>query len=126
MAVSVFWLLALRLLRGLPRQPLSFEALVGFLEFRFGLALRYLLLRRQRIESLSIGLIRNLLLGGPLWCDHLVSPSVRHNHVAIPQNPSQHRNKFWITKNGVGNAKRRVRRPRHATPAFGSAAAVNA
>jgi hypothetical protein len=33
-----------------------------FLEFRIGLAVRYRLPRRNRIESPSIGLIRNLLL----------------------------------------------------------------
>jgi hypothetical protein len=59
-------------LRCLSRQPISFETFVVFLKFRRGLAVRYRLPRCQRIESLSIGLVRDLLLGGPLRFDHLI------------------------------------------------------
>src|ERR1700742_2354704 len=56
----------------LSRQPFGLEALVGFLEFWIGLAVRYLLPRRQRMECPPFGLVRDLLLGGPFWFDHLV------------------------------------------------------
>jgi hypothetical protein len=44
---------------------------VVLVEFWLGLTVRYRLPRRQRIESPSIGLVRDLLLGGSLRFDHL-------------------------------------------------------
>jgi hypothetical protein len=78
-ALAVWLLSFLHLQPGLTRQPVRFEALVVFLEFRLGLAVRYRLPQRQRIESFSIGFVRNLLLGGPFWSDHFIftfSPSL--------------------------------------------------
>ena len=48
---------------GLSCQPLGFQAFEIFLKFRSGLALRYGLPRRQRVEGPTIGLVRDLLLG---------------------------------------------------------------
>jgi hypothetical protein len=50
------------------------------LEFRLGLAIRYRLPRGQRIESPSVGFVRDLLRGGSLRFDHLlftISPMAR-------------------------------------------------
>jgi hypothetical protein len=55
-------LFPLRLQPRLARQPLGFQAFEVFLKFRSGLAVRYCLPRRQRVESPSIGLVRDLLL----------------------------------------------------------------
>ena len=54
------------LLRGLTRQPVSSQAFVVRLEFWLGLIVRYRLPQRHRIESPSIGLLRDLLLGPSL------------------------------------------------------------
>jgi hypothetical protein len=51
--------------------PISFETFVVFLKFRFRLTVGYRLSRRYRIESLSISLVDELLLGGSLRFDHL-------------------------------------------------------
>jgi hypothetical protein len=48
---------------------------VVLLEFWLGLTVRYRLSRRHRIESPSIGLVRDLLFGGSLRFDHCFSPS---------------------------------------------------
>jgi hypothetical protein len=45
---------------------------VVLLEFGFGLAVRYFLPGRQRMERSAFRVIGDLLLGGPLWLDHLV------------------------------------------------------
>jgi hypothetical protein len=45
------------------------------MEFWLGLAVRYRLPRRKRVESPSLELVRNLLLGRPLRLDHLLFPS---------------------------------------------------
>jgi hypothetical protein len=71
--------------RRLSRQPFGFEALVVFLEFWIGLAVRYLLPRRQRVECPAFSLMRDLLLGGPLRLDHLAfafSPSSTRRRMA--------------------------------------------
>ena len=44
------------------------------MEFWLGLAVRYRLPRRKRVESPSLKLVRNLLLGRPLRRDHLLFP----------------------------------------------------
>jgi hypothetical protein len=44
------------------------------MEFWLGLAVRYRLPRRKRVESPSLELVRNLLLGRPLRLDHLLFP----------------------------------------------------
>ena len=62
----------LRLQHSLARQPVRLEAFVIFLKFRPGLTVRYRLPRRQ-INCPSIGFVCNLLLGGSLRFDHLVS-----------------------------------------------------
>jgi hypothetical protein len=49
-----------------------FEAFVVLLEFWLGLTVRYRLSRHHRIESPSIGFVRNLLLGGSLRFDNLL------------------------------------------------------
>jgi hypothetical protein len=72
----------LRLQPSLTRQPVRFEAFVVLLELWLGLTVRYRLSRRHRIESPSIGFVRNLLLGGSLRFDHLLftfSPSSSSN-----------------------------------------------
>ena len=58
----------------LSRQPFCSKAFVVCMEFWLGLAVRYRLPRRKRVESPSLELVRNLLLGGPLRLDHLVFP----------------------------------------------------
>jgi hypothetical protein len=60
----------LRLQPSLTRQPVRFEAFMDFLKFRFGLAVRYRLPRRSRIDSPSIRFVCDLLLGGSLRFDH--------------------------------------------------------
>ena len=52
--------------------PIGPEALVVFLKFGFGLAVRYLLPGRQRMERPAFSFVGDLLLGGPFWFDHLV------------------------------------------------------
>src|SRR5437016_4127590 len=62
----------------LSRQPFRSKAFVVCMEFWLGLAVRYRLPRRKRVESPSLELVRNLLLGRPLRLDHLLfsfSPS---------------------------------------------------
>jgi len=44
------------------------------MEFWLGLAVRYRLPRRKRVESPSLELVRNLLLGRPFRLDHLLFP----------------------------------------------------
>ena len=44
------------------------------MEFWLGLAVRYRLPRRKRVESPSLEFVRNLLLGRPLRLDHLLFP----------------------------------------------------
>jgi hypothetical protein len=61
----------------LSRQPFCSKAFVVCMEFWLGLAVRYRLLRRKRVESPSLKFVRNLLLGRPLWLDHLLFPSAR-------------------------------------------------
>src|SRR2546425_12733118 len=58
----------------LSRQPVCSKAFVVCMEFWLGLAVRYRLPRRKRVESPSIELVRNLLLGRPLRLDHLLFP----------------------------------------------------
>src|ERR1019366_8391746 len=61
------------------------EAFVVRLEFWLGLTVRYRLPRRQRTESPSIGLVRDLLLGGSLRFEHLAfafSPSSTRRRIA--------------------------------------------
>jgi hypothetical protein len=54
------------------------EAFVVLLKCRLGLAIQYRLSRRHRIESPSIGFVRDLLLGGSLRFHHLLfHPSAR-------------------------------------------------
>jgi hypothetical protein len=47
------------------------------MEFWLGLALRYRLPRRKRVESPALALVRNPLLGRPLRLNHLLFPSAR-------------------------------------------------
>src|SRR5665213_2434283 len=47
--------------RCLARQPVCFEALVVFLKFWFGLAVRYRLPRCRRMERPSLSLLRELI-----------------------------------------------------------------
>jgi hypothetical protein len=54
----------------LSRQHFCSKAFVVCMEFWLGLAVRYRLRRRKRMESPSLDLVRNLLLGGPLRLDH--------------------------------------------------------
>src|SRR3989441_13266846 len=61
----------------LSRQPFCSKAFVVCMEFWLGLAVRYRLPRRKRVESPSPELVRNLLLGRPLRLDHLLFPSAR-------------------------------------------------
>src|SRR5256886_9761829 len=61
----------------LSRQPFCSKAFVVCMEFWLGLAVRYRLPRRKRVESPSLELVRNLLLGRPLRLDHLLFPSAR-------------------------------------------------
>ena len=58
----------------LSRQPFCSKAFVVCMEFWLGLAVRYRLPRRKRVESPSLELVRNLLLGRPLRLDHLLFP----------------------------------------------------
>src|SRR2546425_7707973 len=58
----------------LSRQPFCSKAFVVCMEFWLGLAVRYRLPRRKRVESPSLELVRNLLLGRPLRLDHLFFP----------------------------------------------------
>src|SRR5258705_9380591 len=58
----------------LSRQPFCSKAFVVCMEFWLGLAVRYRLPRRKRVESPSLELVRNLLLGRPLRLDHLPFP----------------------------------------------------
>src|SRR6202034_60792 len=70
--------LPLRLQPSLTHQPVRFEAFVVLLKCRLGLAIRYRLSRRHRIESPSIGFVRDLLLDGSLRFHHLLfHPSAR-------------------------------------------------
>jgi hypothetical protein len=62
---------SLRLQRSLTPHPVRFEPFVILLEFWLGLTVRYRLSRRQRIESPSIGFVRDLSCGGSLRFDHL-------------------------------------------------------
>src|ERR1700721_453103 len=64
-------LFPLRVQRGLTRQPVRLETFVVLLEFRLGLTVRNRLPGCHRIESPSIGLIRDLLFGGSL-CFYLL------------------------------------------------------
>jgi hypothetical protein len=59
-------LFPLRVQRSLTRQPVRFETFVVLLEFWLDLTVRNRLPGCHRIESPSIGLIRDLLLGGSL------------------------------------------------------------
>src|SRR5437879_8014264 len=61
----------------LSRQPFCSKAFVVCMEFWLGLAVRYRLPRRKWVESPSLELVRNLLLGRPLRLDHLLFPSAR-------------------------------------------------
>ena len=61
----------------LSRQPFCSKAFVVCIEFWLGLAVRYRLPRRKRVESPSLKLVRNLLLCRPLRLDHLLFPSNR-------------------------------------------------
>jgi hypothetical protein len=45
---------------------------VVLLKFWFGLAVQYFLPGRQRMECSAFRVIGDLLLGGPLWLDHMV------------------------------------------------------
>src|SRR5438128_8814024 len=58
----------------LSRQPFCSKAFVVCMEFWLGLAVRYRLPRRKRVESPSLELVRNLLLGRPLRLGHLLFP----------------------------------------------------
>src|SRR5207253_11359091 len=58
----------------LSRQPFCSKAFVVCMEFWLGLAVRYRLPRRKRVESPSLELVRNLLLGTPLRLGHLLFP----------------------------------------------------
>src|SRR5258705_11625041 len=58
----------------LSRQPFCSKAFVVCMEFWLGLAVRYRLPRRKRMESPSLELVRNLLLGRSLRLDHLLFP----------------------------------------------------
>jgi hypothetical protein len=58
----------------LSRQPFCSKAFVVCMEFWLGLAVRYRLPRRKRVESPSLEFVRNLLLGRPLRLDHLLFP----------------------------------------------------
>src|SRR5882757_2972340 len=60
----------------LSRQPFCSKAFVVCIEFWLGLAVRYRLPRRKRVESPSLELVRNLLLGGSLRLDHLLFPFI--------------------------------------------------
>jgi hypothetical protein len=60
------------------------------------------------------------MLGIGLHVVHLRIGLGRGNdYVAVPQNRLQKEDKFWISKNGVGNAKRRVRIPLRAVAGVG-------
>jgi hypothetical protein len=62
------------------------------MKFWLGLAVRYRLPRRKRVEGPSLELVRNLLLGRPLRLDHLLfsfSPS------------STRRRMLWAASGGV-------------------------
>ena len=56
----------------LSHQPFCSKAFVVCMEFWLGLAVRYRLPRRKRVESPSLEFVRNLLLGRPLRLDHLL------------------------------------------------------
>src|SRR6186713_1510094 len=58
----------------LSRQPFCSKAFVVCMEFWLGLAVRYRLPRRKWVESPSLELVRNPLLGRPLRLDHLLFP----------------------------------------------------
>jgi hypothetical protein len=80
-------------LRGLTRQPVRPQAFVVCLKFWLGLMVRYRLPQRQRIESPSIGLVRDLLLGRSLRFDHFAfafpfafSPSANCSSLLFSQN----------------------------------------
>jgi hypothetical protein len=58
----------------LSRQPFCSKAFVVGMEFWLGLAVRYRLPRRKRVECPSLEFVRNLLLGRPLRLYHLCFP----------------------------------------------------
>jgi hypothetical protein len=60
------------------------------IEFWLGLAVRYRLPRRKRVESASLEFVRNLLLGRPLRLDHLL----------FPLNPADCRRMAWVAASG--------------------------
>ena len=62
MSSAAFMLFPLGLEPSFARYALGFQAFEVFLKFRSGLAVRYCLPRRQRVEGPSIGLVRDLLL----------------------------------------------------------------
>src|SRR5882757_11470767 len=78
----------------LSRQPFCSKTFVGCLEFWLGLAVRYRLPRRKRVESPSLELVRKLLLGRPLRLDHSLFPFSQQLYQAAGVTPYEH---CWLS-----------------------------